>query len=149
MNDTSDFKLKERYIIMNKFFMVISICILLSACSNDEDKRTSIALKDIDWAYLSEDANDMKIEYIKIFKDDKEFDISTRAKEFTQLMVKNPDKIYTDESDSTIKVYLRFNKISAINMLYTIDEYNGKENTFFVDESLYSKLEGIQDIYEN
>jgi len=129
--------------------MVISICILLSACSDNEDKRTSIALKDIDWEYLSEDANDMKIEYIRIFKDDKEFDISTNAKEFTKLMVKNPDKIYTDESDSTIKVYLRFNKISVINMLYTRDEYNGKENTFYVDESLYSKLEDIQDIYEN
>ena len=129
--------------------MVISICILLSACSDNEDKRTSIALKDIDWEYLSEDANDMKIEYIRIFKDDKEFDISTNAKEFTKLMVKNPDKIYTDESDSTIKVYLRFNKISVINMLYTRDEYNGKENTFYVDESLYSKLEAIQDIYEN
>lgn len=88
----------------------------------------------------------MNMENVKVFGQD-EFDISTMVKEFCELMLNNPDKIYTEESDSTIKIYVRFNETSGINMVYTEDEYEGKESTFYVDESLLPALEDLQEEY--
>ena len=88
----------------------------------------------------------MNMEKVKVYGQN-EFDITTMAKDFCELMLNNPDKIYTEESDSTIKINLRFNETSGINMVYTEDEYEGKESTFYVDESLLPALENLQDEY--
>ncbi|MBW9234940.1 hypothetical protein JQK62_22450, partial [Leptospira santarosai] len=98
------------------------------------------------WKYLYTDVNSMNMENVKVYSQN-EFEIDAMVKEFCVLMLNNPDKIYTGESDSTIKIYLRFNETSGINMVYTEDEYQGKESTFFVDESLLPALEALQEEY--
>ncbi|MGE6487449.1 hypothetical protein [Paenisporosarcina sp. NPDC076898] len=133
-------------LIIKNLLTLLLISFLLTACSSADDVRDPISVEEIDWKYLSTDVNSMNMENVKVYGQN-EFDISTMVKEFCVLMLNNPDKIYTDESDSTIKINLRFNETSGINMVYTEDEYEGKESTFYVDESLLPALENLQEEY--
>ncbi|MGB3259390.1 hypothetical protein [Paenisporosarcina sp.] len=139
--------LERRLIIIIKNLLTfLLMSILLTACSTADDVRDPLSVEEINWKYLSTDVNSMNMENVKVYGQN-EFDIATMVKEFCVLMLNNPDKIYANESDSTVKIYLRFNETSGINIVYTEDEYEGKESTFFVDESLLPALEGLQEEY--
>lgn len=112
---------------------------------NNDNTRDPIPVQKIDWNYMANDANFIRIENVRVYNGNNMFDIMAKTQEFCTLMLNNPEKIYSEERSSSIKVYLRFHKEPSTTMQYTIDKYNGKECTFYVDKSLLSDLEYLQD----
>ncbi|WP_339252549.1 hypothetical protein NSQ43_01895 [Sporosarcina sp. FSL W8-0480] len=140
--------MKRRLIIVIKNLLsILLIGLLLGACSTIDDVRDPISVNEINWEYLSEGANYWRIENIKVHDNANEFDIYTKSKEFCYLMLKNPDKIYSEETKSSVKIYFRFEEVSRFSQVYKPVEYNGKESTFYVDRSLLPELEDIQNQY--
>ena len=125
---------------MNKFFLflIIPISIILCACTTDSDdgERESILATDIDWGYLSKDGNDIRID--RIYIDGEMVENLDVYEELIDVITKNTDYINNGQIKDSAKVYIRFKKIGRLSQLYDIDEYNGKETTFYIKKEIVS-----------
>ena len=108
-----------------------------------DDIRDPIPGSAIDWSYLvSEDETPDRIHVFVVYSPKSKFGIGSSEEKIklVELMLNNQDKIYDKPNKSSIKTRLIFNEAYVLNTSYTIDKYNGKQSTFYVDKSLLPEL---------
>ena len=117
-------------------FLLFSINFILVACTSefDDGQRESISATSIDWEYLSKDDNDIRI--MTIYIDEKPIENVVLYGEFLSVINENSDYISDVEINDSAKVYIRFNKFSKLTQIYELDEYNGKETTFYIKKEI-------------
>lgn len=148
-------KVKKGGSIIKKFLIYSFILILIlfgtylllskvGFFETTDEIREPISVNTIDWEYLSWSGNEMRIDSIAVYSPGHNFGLGyERVPAFCRLMLKNNNKIYQKENNHSIKIHIRFAEAYVINSLYKIDEYNGKESTFYVDNTLVPALKKI------
>ena len=106
---------------------------LLAACEDDGVRQT-MKVDDVDWAYLSDGVNDIKIETIRV--GDYEIDDITKYEPFLKLMNEHQEEIQQTAGDNLVQIYIRFLKYGRFNEVYTVDEYEGMETYFYIDKTI-------------
>jgi hypothetical protein len=135
--------------IQKYIFLIFIGLFLIVGCgvreTNDPPILKPISVDSIDWAYLSEDGNYMRVASVT-FSFDPPGSGHLSGSNFVdmfKLFKNNSDRVFATEKPNTFKVYLRFGKVGKLSEAYAPDKYDGKECTFYVDKTLNEKLEKL------
>ena len=124
---------------MKKLLLLFLICIssMFAACAleADDGKREPISAKEVDWSYFVKEGNESNVYDIQL--DGKSIDDVKKYHELLVLIVENKEQIKEEEA-GYMKVYVRFNKLGKLTQANEVNEYDGKETTFYLEKTIFS-----------
>ena len=123
---------------MKKLLSVLLICIsvFLTACQSEADdgKREAVDATKVDWGFFVKNGNEEQINDIQV--DGKTIENIKDYHHILNSIQKNKKLIHTKKDAGLVKVYVRFNKVGKNFQVYEVNEYDGKETTFYLEQSI-------------
>lgn len=125
----------KKLLLLLLFLVCISSMLAACASEADDGKREPISAKEVDWSYFVKEGNESNVYDIQL--DGKSIDDVKKYHELLVLIDENKEQIIEEEV-GYMKVYVRFNKLGKLTQANEVNEYDGKETTFYLEKTIFS-----------
>lgn len=136
MKKTTAITLSIMSMLLIAFVGFIAFGILNS--KEDDGKRESINGTEINWDLIIREESVPEVLLIKV--NDLEVADAANYLTFIETFNENPKLISDDKKNGYSKIYVKFTKISFIEMTHSRTKYDGKKTTFYIKNSAVEEL---------